>query len=66
MCLLYKQTDLKAYSPQEEFHCSLGVDPAIKVDYKPIKKYKAQSGLISKTTTTTYHQVINLCSNSNS
>lgn len=54
------KTDLKSYSPQEEFFCSLGVDPAIRIDYKPVKKFKAHSGLLSKTTTTTYHQVIEI------
>jgi len=52
------KTELKSYSPQEEFECSLGVDPAIRITYKPVKKFKGQSGLISKITTTTYVQVI--------
>jgi uncharacterized protein (TIGR02231 family) len=51
------KTQLKSYSPQEEFYCSLGIDPAIRIDYKPLKKFKGQSGMISKTTTTTYVQV---------
>ena len=54
------KTDLKSYSPQEEFYCSLGVDPAIRIEYKPIRKYKEQSGLISKSTTTTYEQLIEI------
>jgi uncharacterized protein (TIGR02231 family) len=52
------KTDLKSYSPQEEFECSLGVDPAIRVEYKPVKINKGQSGIISKSTTTSYTQVI--------
>ena len=52
------KTNLKSYSPQEEFTCSLGVDPSIRVEYKPIKKYQEQSGLISKTRSTTFEQVI--------
>jgi uncharacterized protein (TIGR02231 family) len=52
------KTDLKSYSPQEEFYCSLGVDPAIRVDYKPVRKFKSESGILSKSTTTTYVQVI--------
>lgn len=51
------KTDLKSYSPQEEFNCSLGVDPAIRIDYKPLRKFKTHSGLLSKTITTTYVQV---------
>ena len=54
------KTELKSYSPQEEFYCSLGVDPAIRIEYKPIRKYKEQSGLISKSTTTTYEQLIEI------
>ncbi len=49
---------MKSYSPQEEFYCSLGVDPAIRIDYKPARKFKSESGILSKTTTTTYVQVI--------
>ena len=55
--LLFFKTELKSYSPQEEFTCSLGVDPSIKVEYKPVRKLKEQSGIISKTTSTTYVQV---------
>ena len=51
------KTQLKSYSPQEEFYCSLGVDPAIRIDYKPLRKFKGQSGIINKTTTTTFVQV---------
>lgn len=48
---------MKDVFPQEEFECSLGVDPAIKVTYKPLKKYKTASGIFSKVTSTTYEQV---------
>ena len=44
-------------SPLEDFNCSLGVDPAVKVTYKPLNKYWEQSGLISKTVSTVYKQV---------
>ncbi|KAK2162598.1 hypothetical protein LSH36_95g01006 [Paralvinella palmiformis] len=54
----YLQSELKAASPNEEFVCSLGVDPTIKIEYKPLVKYREQSGLISKTTMITYKQVI--------
>lgn len=55
------KTDLKSYSPQEEFNFSLGVDPAIRIDYKPVKTFKAHSGIISKTSTTTFVQVNKNC-----
>ncbi|PVD28133.1 hypothetical protein C0Q70_10717 [Pomacea canaliculata] len=48
---------MKDVFPQEEFECSLGIDPAIKVTYKPLKKYKTASGIFSKVTSTTYEQV---------
>jgi hypothetical protein len=44
-------------SPGEEFTCSLGVDPAVKVEYKPPHKYREQGGLLSKTVTTIHKQV---------
>ena len=49
---------MKSYSPLEEFTCSLGIDSGIRIDYKPIKKFKGQTGLINKSTNTTYVQVI--------
>lgn len=33
------KVDLKSVSPGEKFTCSLGVDPGIKVVYKPVKTY---------------------------
>ena len=47
-------------SPSEEFTCSLGVDPAVKVTYKPVNKYREHAGLISKVHVTTFKQVIEL------
>ena len=44
--------------PMEEFDCSLGVDPAVKITYKPQKKYRASSGLISKVISNTHEQMI--------
>ena len=32
----------------------------IRVDYKPIRKYQEQSGIISKTKSTTYEQLIEI------
>ena len=54
------QADIKAVSPQEDFTCSLGVDPAVKVTYKPVNKFREQSGLLNKTSSTTYQQVIEI------
>ena len=49
---------LDAVSPMEEFEVSLGVDPAVKVTYKPLKKYKQTTGIMSKYTQTQYIQDI--------
>uniref|UniRef100_A0A914Z259 Protein F37C4.5 n=1 Tax=Panagrolaimus superbus TaxID=310955 RepID=A0A914Z259_9BILA len=38
---------LNAVSPGEKFDCSLGVDKAIKVIYKPIQKFHSQSGVFT-------------------
>ncbi|KAK2192077.1 hypothetical protein NP493_39g01009 [Ridgeia piscesae] len=50
----------KAVSPSEEFDCSLGVDPAVKVVYKPVHKFREQSGFMAKHVTFTYRQEIEL------
>lgn len=52
------KASIKDVYPMEEFDCSLGVDPAVKVTYKPLKKYRASSGLISKVVNNTHEQVI--------
>ncbi|XP_055887708.1 protein F37C4.5-like isoform X2 [Biomphalaria glabrata] len=54
------KAEIKAVAPKEEFECSLGVDPSIRVDYKPLNKVSSQSGLISKSNTTTYEQNIEI------
>ncbi|XP_019623482.1 PREDICTED: protein F37C4.5-like isoform X4 [Branchiostoma belcheri] len=54
------KSDLRTVAPSEEFTCSLGADPAVKVIYKPLHKYREQSGVISKTTQMTYRQVIEI------
>jgi uncharacterized protein (TIGR02231 family) len=54
------KTFLKCYSPQEEFTCSLGVDPSIRVEYKPVRKYQEHNGFINKTTMIKYVQVIEI------
>ncbi|KAK7503061.1 hypothetical protein BaRGS_00005687 [Batillaria attramentaria] len=57
------KASMKDVYPMEEFDCSLGVDPAVKVTYKPLKKYRASSGIISKTVSNTHEQVIELKNN---
>ncbi|KAJ1357416.1 hypothetical protein KIN20_015560 [Parelaphostrongylus tenuis] len=52
------KTRMKDVSPGESFTCCLGVDPALHVDYKPVKKYHEQVGLINKSSSTVYEQVI--------
>ncbi len=55
-----KQTDLNSYSPQEEFTCSIGVDPGIKIEYKPVKKFKEQTGLLKNWDHTKFVQIIEI------
>ncbi|XP_076467162.1 protein F37C4.5-like isoform X2 [Babylonia areolata] len=52
------KASMKDVYPMEEFDCSLGVDPAVKVTYKPQKKFQASSGILSKVVSTTREQVI--------
>ncbi|VDP17962.1 unnamed protein product [Heligmosomoides polygyrus] len=52
------KTQMKNVSPGERFSCSLGVDTAVKVEYKPVKKYHEQLGIINKTSSTVYEQII--------
>ncbi|KAG9226937.1 hypothetical protein CCMSSC00406_0003390 [Pleurotus cornucopiae] len=47
---------IPAVNPQETFECPLGVDPSIRTTYAPLSKKASSSGLINKTTTTTYHR----------
>ena len=44
----------------EEFEISLGADPAVKVSYKPIKKFQQTTGLLSKMSVYNYHQQIEI------
>jgi hypothetical protein len=39
---------LKSVASGEKFDCSLGVDPTIKVNYKPVHKYQQQTGVLTK------------------
>ncbi|VDO22529.1 unnamed protein product [Heligmosomoides polygyrus] len=52
------KTQMKNVSPGERFSCSLGVDTAVRVEYKPVKKYHEQLGIINKTSSTVYEQII--------
>ncbi|XP_065057197.1 protein F37C4.5-like isoform X2 [Rhopilema esculentum] len=54
------KTHMDAVSPSEEFELSLGVDPAIKVTYKPLRKFMQRTGVVSKSTQTDYHQQISV------
>ena len=49
---------MKAVSPLEEFDVSLGVDPAVKITYKPMKKFKQSTGILSKYQQLQFHQEI--------
>lgn len=46
---------MKAVSSKEEFSCSLGTDASVRVDYKPVKRQREDSGMLKKTTLTTVH-----------
>ncbi|KAK6016711.1 hypothetical protein OSTOST_17803, partial [Ostertagia ostertagi] len=52
------KTNMKNVSPGERFSCSLGVDTALRVEYKPVKKYHEQVGLINKSSSNVHEQVI--------
>lgn len=52
------QSGLKAVNPGEEFSCSLGVDPSVRIDYKPARKHYDESGLVAKYTTIAHTQEI--------
>ncbi|KHJ85366.1 hypothetical protein OESDEN_14911 [Oesophagostomum dentatum] len=56
--LLLFQTFLKNISPGERFSCSLGVDTALRVEYKPARKYHEQTGLLTKSSSTVNDQLI--------
>ena len=42
----------------EEFEIALGADAAVKVEYKPARKFQQTSGMLSKWKMYNYHQVI--------
>ncbi|KAF8371329.1 hypothetical protein PRIPAC_77758, partial [Pristionchus pacificus] len=52
------KTMIKSVSPGESFTASLGVDPAVKIEYKPAHKHHEQTGLINKWSSTVTEQKI--------
>ncbi|VDN03606.1 unnamed protein product [Thelazia callipaeda] len=56
-CFVGKHT-FNAVSPGERFKCLLTIDPAIKVEYKPVNKYTEQVGLITKSVTTMHERTV--------
>jgi hypothetical protein len=51
---------VKAVSPKEEFDCSLGADPAVRVEYKPAHKFHEQVGFVNKSSVETHEQRIEI------
>jgi uncharacterized protein (TIGR02231 family) len=49
---------LKNVSPQEEFECSLGVDPAVRITYPPKVRKQATQGFFGKQSTTHIEQSV--------
>lgn len=61
------KTEVNSTGPQGEFTCSLGVDPSIKINYKPIRQFQEEHGYFGKTRVTKYVQIIEITnSNTNS
>lgn len=54
------KSSLKAVSPSEEFDCSLGVDPSVRIEYKAARKFHEESGIISKSSNVTHEQKIEI------
>ena len=53
------QGSLGAVSPTEEFECSCGIDPSIKIKYHPVKKmHNASKGWMSKSEQSDFDQRI--------
>ena len=42
----------------EEFEIALGADAAVKLEYKPVRKFQQTSGMLSKSRVYNYHQII--------
>lgn len=45
------KTHMKNVSPGERLSCCLGVDAAVRVEYKPVKKYQEENAVTSMTST---------------
>ena len=54
------KSQMKAVSSMEEFTCSLGTDASVRVEYKPVKKYREESGMFMKSTVTMHDQAIEI------
>ena len=54
---VFLQSSLKDVSPSEEFQCSLGVDPSIRLTIVPVKTVRGQTGLITKHVSIGYKHV---------
>ncbi|KAK6751798.1 hypothetical protein RB195_003302 [Necator americanus] len=52
------KTTMKNVSPGERFSCSLGIDTALQIEYKPVKKYHEKVGIIAKISSTVHDQLI--------
>ncbi|CCD68849.1 DUF4139 domain-containing protein [Caenorhabditis elegans] len=54
------KSHMKDVSPGERFTCSLGVDTAIRIEYKPAKKFHEEGGYITKHSTHATEQTISV------
>ncbi|KAK0405538.1 hypothetical protein QR680_018045 [Steinernema hermaphroditum] len=54
------KTHLKSVAPGEEFRCSLGIDPAVKVEVKPAQNFHEQVGFVSRSSLLTHSQTVSL------
>uniref|UniRef100_A0A1I7TFG9 Protein F37C4.5 n=1 Tax=Caenorhabditis tropicalis TaxID=1561998 RepID=A0A1I7TFG9_9PELO len=54
------KSNMKTVSPGERFSCSLGVDTAIRVEYKPAKKFHEEGGYITKHSSHVTEQTIHV------
>ena len=51
-------TDLDHVSPGESFRSFLGVDPSVKLEYRPVRIIKAAKGMFTKKEVVTYERLI--------
>ncbi|KNC96606.1 uncharacterized protein SPPG_08190 [Spizellomyces punctatus DAOM BR117] len=54
------KSSLKNVAPEEDFECSLGVDHAIRITYKPVTKSRQTAGVFSKNVTLRHTQRLNV------